>query len=561
MISTKIYTAGIEYQLAAAVLSGYENCGVDVCITDNNEILEIELSSKTCSEQDLCKIKNTAINRLGQNVMNNFSSIQECVVELLKVRSLTLATAESCTSGLISSKITEISGASEVFGFGLSAYSNEVKINSLNVPPSVIEKYGAVSSQTAASMAIGAMRASKADIGLSITGVAGPGTSEGKPVGLIYIGLCDKAGLWVLKLELNGEMYNREQIRQRAANLALDFVRRYLTFEDFGADFYRGDDSYCVTTDKLAMFSANRDIVYPFISKSDIKEPHSLIISSLNCIKNILPCKKDNLSDCIRKSIAILLVILSIVFSITIFSHFSSDSNELSLNNMLIEEHNKFVGEFNEYHLDDNGTFLSLSSLKDKNDDLQGWISNNYLSINSAVMKSENEEFYAINNFEKQPSKYGMIYIDSDCDVSAKSRSKNVILYGSNISDRIAFGNLDQYLNIVFLKNNPILKFDSFNDKGEYIIFSVIKLNKALDAEFGYKKINFENSHDYYNYVQTVRDKSIYSVDLEINANDDLLTLVTQLNDNVEIIIFARRINNNESLNSITITSKTATKE
>ena len=205
MNSTKIYTAGIEYSLAAEVLSGYENCGIDLCINDYCEVLEIEFCSKqgyNLSSQELLEIKNIAINRLGQNVITGFPSVQKCVVELLKARSLKLATAESCTSGLISAKITEISGASEVFGFGLSAYSNEVKINSLHVPEAIIEKHGAVSSQTAASMAIGAMRVSGADIGLSITGVAGPGTSEGKPVGLIYIGLCDKAGLWVLKLNI-----------------------------------------------------------------------------------------------------------------------------------------------------------------------------------------------------------------------------------------------------------------------------------------------------------------------------------------------------------------------
>ena len=561
MDSTKIYTAGIEYSLATEVLSGYENCGVDLCINDDSEVLEIEFCSKqgyNLSSQKLLEIKNIAINRLGQNVITGFSSVQKCVVELLKARSLKLATAESCTSGLISAKITEISGASEVFGFGLSAYSNEVKINSLHVPEAVIEKHGAVSSQTAASMAIGAMRVSGADIGLSITGVAGPGTSEGKPVGLIYVGLCDKSGLWVLKLELDGEKYNREQIRQRAANLALDFVRRYLSYEDFGANLYRGEEDYCITTDKLAMFSVDNTISYPMVSKSTSFTSANFSITKskiINFIKDIIPTKNDKFSDLIRKSVAILLIILSIVFSVSLSSYFSAESKEISLNNSLIQKHNEFLGQFNEYHLDNNGTFLSLSSLKNKNNDLQGWISNNYLSINSAVMKSDAENFYAKNNFEKQPSKYGMIYVDSDCDISTTSRSKNVILYGSNISNKFAFGNLDQYLNINFYRTNPIIKFDSYNDKGKYIIFSVVKLKEGIDKEFDYRKINFENSSEYNSYIETIRNNSIYSVDINVDTDDDLLTLVTDLNDDVKILIFARRIKNNENLNNITATT------
>lgn len=561
MNSTKIYTAGIEYSLATEVLSGYENCGVDLCINDDCEVLEIEFCSKqgyNLSSQELLEIKNIAINRLGQNVITGFSSVQKCVVELLKSRSLKLATAESCTSGLISAKITEISGASEVFGFGLSAYSNEVKINSLHVPEAVIEKHGAVSSQTAASMAIGAMRVSGADIGLSITGVAGPGTSEGKPVGLIYVGLCDKAGLWVLKLNINGEKYNREQIRQRAANLALDFVRRYLSFENFGANLYRGEEDYCITTDNLAMFSVDNTISYPMVSKSTSSTSANFSITKskiINFIKDIIPTKNDKFSDLIRKSVAILLIILSIVFSVSLSSYFSAESKEISLNNSLIQKHNEFLGQFNEYHLDNNGTFLSLSLLKNKNNDLQGWISNNYLSINSAVMKSDTENFYAKNNFDKKPSKYGMIYVDFDCDISTTSRSKNVILYGSNISNKFTFGNLDEYLNINFYRRNPIIKFDSYNDKGKYIIFSVVKLKEGVDKEFDYRKINFENSSEYNSYIETIRNNSIYSVDINVDTDDDLLTLVTNLNDDVKILIFARRIKNNENLNNITATT------
>ncbi len=238
--------------------------GISLTVTENHSITTIKVTAEGETEKDAAlnalNVTERIKTALGQNVFDNSEhSIQGRVVKLLKSHKLKLATAESCTSGIISSKITDINGASEVFDFGISAYSNEIKMNALNVSPKLLETYGAVSSQTAAGMAIGAMRISGADIGLSVTGVAGPDKSEGKPVGLIYIGMCDKYGLWVLKLNLFDKAFNREEIRERTAELALDFVRRYLEFTNFGAPLYRGGDQYAILQEKLTDFSVSHE--------------------------------------------------------------------------------------------------------------------------------------------------------------------------------------------------------------------------------------------------------------------------------------------------------------
>jgi nicotinamide-nucleotide amidase len=156
-------------------------------------------------------------------------NLQQAVIALLQEQKKKIATAESCTAGLLSKKLTEVSGSSAVFDMGIVAYANAVKTNALGVPAEVIAEHGAVSPQTAAGMALGVREISGADIGVSVTGVAGPAASEEKPVGLVYIALCDGTAVWVERLMLGrGRSDEREKIREVAAKSVLDLARRYL---------------------------------------------------------------------------------------------------------------------------------------------------------------------------------------------------------------------------------------------------------------------------------------------------------------------------------------------
>lgn len=152
--------------------------------------------------------------------------MEEVVGALLKQRRLTLAVAESCTGGLIGARITNIAGSSEYFERGAVVYSNEAKTEMLGVPQKLIEKHGAVSSEVAAAMAKGIRDAAKSALGLSVTGIAGPGGgTEKKPVGLVYAALASAAGVKTEEFRFLG---NREQIRMRASQMALDMVRKHL---------------------------------------------------------------------------------------------------------------------------------------------------------------------------------------------------------------------------------------------------------------------------------------------------------------------------------------------
>ena len=147
------------------------------------------------------------------------------VVERLREKNLKVATAESCTGGLISERITRVSGASEVFDCGVCSYANEIKEKVLGVNPETLTVLGAVSAETAIQMAEGVKRISGADIAVSTTGIAGPtgGTAE-KPVGLVYMGVCTKDEAYAVKLMLGGaenRRNSRTYIRKLASDAAL----------------------------------------------------------------------------------------------------------------------------------------------------------------------------------------------------------------------------------------------------------------------------------------------------------------------------------------------------
>ncbi len=155
----------------------------------------------------------------------NVDSLEQAVVAALYDRRLTLAAAESCTGGLVSKRITDVSGSSAVFLGGAVTYANSVKERVLGVKAETLASFGAVSPETAEEMARGVCLLTGADIGVSLTGIAGPGggTAE-KPVGLVYLGLCCGGKTEVRELRLGGRSRERADIRGIAANTALKAV-------------------------------------------------------------------------------------------------------------------------------------------------------------------------------------------------------------------------------------------------------------------------------------------------------------------------------------------------
>ena len=170
---------------------------------------------------------------LGENVFtSNGQSLEEIVAHEMTLNQATVATAESCTGGLLAERLTRVPGSSSYFLGGVVCYSNDLKIAWTDVPAELIESKGAVSPEVAQALAQGIRRRVGATLGIGITGIAGPsGGSPEKPVGLVYIALADANGSRDRTLRFPGD---RERIRWHASQAALDMLRRYFIYAGHG---------------------------------------------------------------------------------------------------------------------------------------------------------------------------------------------------------------------------------------------------------------------------------------------------------------------------------------
>jgi nicotinamide-nucleotide amidase len=189
--------------------------------------LRITVKAPTIEEADsiVAEVERKIRNKAGKYIYAEGEvELEEIVGKLLKEKSLSISVAESCTGGYISHRITNISGSSTYFNRGVVTYSNEAKIELLHVGDELIRKFGAVSEEVARAMAEGIRNVSGTDVGVSVTGIAGPtGGTPDKPIGLVFIGLADRVGTIVKRFMLPDE---RIRFKERTSQAALELVRK-----------------------------------------------------------------------------------------------------------------------------------------------------------------------------------------------------------------------------------------------------------------------------------------------------------------------------------------------
>ena len=208
--------------------AGGDGNGVEVTICAREFEIHVDLVVEPGAEARASELADALRDGLSRYLFSEDErSIAEIVLDLARERGLTLATAESCTGGLVAARLTSVPGSSDVFRGGVVAYSNDVKERELGVAASVLEEHGAVSAETAKAMAEGARVRLGVDLAVAVTGVAGPGGgTEDKPVGLVYVHAAGPDGEEARRSDLPGD---REMVRGRAAAAALHLVRRVLT--------------------------------------------------------------------------------------------------------------------------------------------------------------------------------------------------------------------------------------------------------------------------------------------------------------------------------------------
>jgi nicotinamide-nucleotide amidase len=214
-------------EIAAPIYTKFTNPSTTILFKDGQ--IELHLTAQASDEVEaerlLDELTGPLDEALGDYIFSRRDETLEQVVgDLLKFNGYTLATAESCTGGLLAGRITDVPGSSEYFLEGAVTYSNEAKTRILGVPKKMIEDHGAVSEEVATAMASGIRELAGSTFGIGITGIAGPGGgSAEKPVGLVYIALADKAQTSAKKFIFPGD---RQFIRTLSVNAALDLLRR-----------------------------------------------------------------------------------------------------------------------------------------------------------------------------------------------------------------------------------------------------------------------------------------------------------------------------------------------
>lgn len=453
----------------------------------------------------------------------------EKVVALLKEKQLTVATAESCTAGLLSAALTAVSGASAVFGCGVAAYSTEIKHAVLGVPADVLAQHGTVSDETAAAMADGVRRLADATIGVAITGVAGPSETEGKPVGQVHIALANQQRVWVQRLTPNDTL-TRDNIRQLAVDTALNMIWEF-------AEAYPTLRAGSIPISPPTV----QEVVIPEAPPTNNRR---------RFLATMLPWKGDSLRERLTKCGVWLVSLCVLAAGIYGIHRLVSLSDNKSLYSNL---QNLYVGEQTE-DIGENGMLPRFHSLYLQNADIGGWLRIDGTAINYPIMKNAGSNYYANHNFRQEHSAYGAPYFDQKNNLmSATAHNKVFIVYGNNTADGQMFSELTDYRYIEFFKKHAVADMSTLFSADKWALFGVMVLDPNEINAFDYTNIGFNDDAAFTQYVTEIQKRSLFKTDIAVEPDDDLLLLVTQAEeeygfDDALLVVVGRRIRDGETV-------------
>lgn len=456
------------------------------------------------------------------------------VLALLREKNLQLATAESCTAGLLSAAVTAVPGASAVFTCGVAAYSNDIKRTVLGVPAATLDTVGAVSAETAVAMADGVRRLADTAIGVSVTGVAGPDTEEGKPVGTVFLALANASRVWVREMQPAPDCTTREAVREKAVAIALEMIGQYATAYP-------------------AMTAGSLPLPPPVQNKVEIPQT-APVVERRRFLAFLLPWKGDSPKERARKLLLPLLVCVLIAggfFSVRrLLSVSVNQSLYSNLQNMYISDNTAAQ----------NGDILPrFTALYAQNADIGGWIRIDGTDISYPVMKNAGSDYYANHNFRQQYSAYGVPYFDSrNTLVSSQSRNKTLIIYGNNTGDGQMLSSLLEYRRADFFKEHAVIDMSTLFSADKWQLFAVMVLDPDEINAFAFAKTEFADDDVFRQYVEDIRTRSLLNTSVVVTPEDDLLLLVTQAKEeygfeNATFVAVARRLRDNETASAVAV--------
>ncbi len=516
---------------------------------------------------------------LGDDVFSDANNkIEQKVVNLLLENGLKIATAESCTGGLMSEMITAVPNSSSVFEIGITSYSNRIKQYALSVNKETLKNFGAVSKQTAAEMALGVKKLSGADIGVSITGVAGPASSEGKPVGTVYVALTDGTHFWVRLLNLS-PFLSREEVRRAACFTAFDLVRRYieclpkvlpeysLDTENINCLFAQPhfiNSSLLFMKDSLSEYlseeqSKNEDteILFPepvgkpprtspleklqkkVIKKHGVKFRFKLpefnfsfkeLLSRLTTTNDL----KGFMLGTLTKISALILVSAILMVTIVSVDTLTEDYRD-----------KKLISDMRSQWTSSENTNADFTIFNSINPDISGWLTINGTEIDNPVCLYKENNYYKNHNYEGKASSFGSLYFGENTDL--ENTEINTVIYGNNLENGAMFSELINYKDKEFANKAQKIKLTTKGKTTEYEVFAVLTLtdNPAHEKEndyFDYTRTDFKDEYDFTRWLSSIRLRSLYDCSVSIDYSDKILTLVTDSFEfsSAKTVVFAK---------------------
>ncbi len=532
-------------------------------------------------------------------------SIAQTVVDALKEQGKMISAAESCTGGLVSKMITDISGASRVFEYGVSAYANRVKIEVLGVSKDLLDQKGAVSAEVAEAMAEGVQRVSGADIGIATTGYASEGEDvPADEVGLVYISLCDGNRVFTRKIMASHSNNDRDKVRLAAAMNCFDMARLYLVDDTdflfsgkvverkievpmqeekeeinnfvFEEPTKEEEDTVLIPAEVVPEILENPPEFLPEVDdendekfeeateeiegNEDVEEDIVEVKSEQEEKKEkekkgffraILPWKGDKKSEIARKIIALICIAAFVISGAYIGDYYYKGYKNKKLTGGLLDI---FYGE----NVRGDGMLARFAELSKINPEVVGWLRVPGTKTDNPVVKAEADTAtsykYLYKDFYGKYSSYGTLFTKYNNQFDG-DLSRNTVIYGHHMKDGQMFGQLERYRKLEFYKDNPVIEFTPvYSDKViKWKVFAAMVVDTANTPGHGriydFSRVNIADDNAFLAFVDEAYQRSIFDSPIrDITPDDKILTLSTCCYDFTEarFVVMARMVREGE---------------
>ena len=484
---------------------------------------------------------------MAERKLINDASAWEKIVEEYAKQGKKIALAESCTGGLIAKELTDVPGASDVFELGLVSYSVDAKVSVLGINKSTIEEKGVVSPNTASEMAERARALAHADVGIGVTGYAGPsGGDEKYPNGTVFLALSDGGAVYVRRITAqNG---TRSEVRAAAAQVAADMLTQYIN----------GSRDRVGAVVPTPVFSGPENVVARG-AKAKKKLPWYK-----RFLKFFTDFPKDSIAGKIKKIVIVCLVGVMCFAGYKLFSgmyyYAANDIIERELDD-IINNTSSLTPEERQGIIDDlasrgvevpEDTPDWMVRLLQINPDVVGVVTISTQDdpgyMREVVVQSYDNDYYLRRDIRGNYNTLGCVFMDYRDRPDATSN--NTILYGhATRQANKKFNKLHQYKKLSFLNENPIIEYSTLTDTYYYKIFAVMILNMNPDDGEIYTGC-YNVGSGIYGQLDNIRARSMFNTQVDVKEGDRLLTLSTctfELSD-LRLVVMARQVREGESL-------------